>query len=64
MNKPDWKDAPEWAQYLAMDENGEWYWYEQAPNARGGGWYARAASRWAFAGDSLTIWDETLEARP
>ena len=29
--KPSWKDAPEWAQYLAMDENGEWWWYSEIP---------------------------------
>lgn len=63
MNKPDWKDAPEWAEYLAMDADGTWFWYEQAPTARGGGW-DYAASRWAFAGASLPIWDETLEPRP
>jgi len=25
--KPDWKDAPEWANYLAKDENSEWWWF-------------------------------------
>lgn len=29
--KPDWKDAPAWAQYLAQDFNGEWFWYENKP---------------------------------
>lgn len=28
MNKPNWKDAPEWAQYLAMDLTKEWRWFE------------------------------------
>lgn len=31
MSKPDWKDAPEWAQFLAMDKDGEWWWYERGP---------------------------------
>ena len=31
MNKPDWKDAPEWANYLAMDSDEEWYWHEMEP---------------------------------
>lgn len=31
MNKPDWKDAPEWAQWLAQDSDGEWYWFEVKP---------------------------------
>lgn len=29
--KPDWKDAPEWANFMAMDEDGSWYWYEDEP---------------------------------
>jgi hypothetical protein len=29
--KPSWKDAPSWAQWLAMDQGGSWYWYEVEP---------------------------------
>lgn len=29
--KPDWKDAPEWAQWLAMDADGLWAWYASEP---------------------------------
>ena len=29
--KPDWKDAPEWANYLAMDGDGFWCFYQFAP---------------------------------
>lgn len=29
--KPSWKDAPAWAKYLAMDENGGWFWFEEKP---------------------------------
>lgn len=28
--KPDWKDAPEWANYLALDSDG-YYWFEFQP---------------------------------
>jgi hypothetical protein len=31
VNRPSWKDAPEWAKYLAMDRNGLWYWFEERP---------------------------------
>lgn len=31
MSKPDWKDAPEWAQWVARDESGRWYWYQDEP---------------------------------
>lgn len=31
MSKPDWKDAPEWANWLAMDEDGMWSLFEIKP---------------------------------
>ena len=24
-------EQPEWAKYKAMDEDGEWYWYDEKP---------------------------------
>jgi hypothetical protein len=38
--KPDWKDAPEWAMWLAQDEDGDWFWYENKPVRVGGVWGA------------------------
>jgi len=29
--KPNWKDAPAWAEYVAQDGNGIWYWLEVKP---------------------------------
>ena len=29
--KPSWDDAPEWANWLAMDKDGCWWWYEKEP---------------------------------
>lgn len=29
--KPDWKDAPDWANYLCNIYNGSWFWEENAP---------------------------------
>lgn len=37
MNKPDWKDAPEWAEWLAQDADGAWWWFQNEPEQRGGG---------------------------
>jgi hypothetical protein len=28
--KPDWKDAPEWAQWLTFDRDG-WWWFDKKP---------------------------------
>ena len=30
-NKPDWKDAPEWAQWLTHDLEWDWRWWEFEP---------------------------------
>jgi hypothetical protein len=27
--KPSWNDAPKWAKWLAMDQDGTWCWYEK-----------------------------------
>lgn len=62
--KPNWKDAPKWANYLAMDANGGWWWHKNEPIAGG-------FSEWisdsdiAIAGENIVSgWKETLEARP
>lgn len=31
MSKPNWKDAPEWAQWLSMDGDGLWSWWQIKP---------------------------------
>lgn len=27
----DWSEAPEWANWVAIDANGEWFWFENEP---------------------------------
>ncbi|WEL95633.1 hypothetical protein [Xanthomonas phage vB_XooS_NR08] len=29
--KPDWNDAPEWANFLARNGDGKWFWHEAQP---------------------------------
>lgn len=62
-NKPDWKDAPEWAKYMAMDDDGEWYWFENEPGCGCSAWHGRGGMiEYAYVdGDS---WTESLEPRP
>lgn len=31
MSRPDWKDAPEWANWVAQDGDGEWWWFQNKP---------------------------------
>ncbi|AVO23691.1 hypothetical protein [Xanthomonas phage XPP1] len=60
--KPDWKDAPEWARYLAMDNDGVWVWYAVEPH------YVVDTGRWASDGEEYiprsSVAPTTLEGRP
>lgn len=60
--KLSWNDAPEWAQYLAMDSNGAWYWYSHKPTVEDGDyvWYF-VDGRYKRADSD---WKESLESRP
>lgn len=49
--KPDWKDAPEWAQWLAQDPCGDWFWYENKPYFGESEWVS-SGGRAAWAGAS------------
>jgi hypothetical protein len=61
MNKPDWKDAPHWANYLAMNEDGGWYWYKNGPVEDYGRWYA--GGLFMIAGAKPSNHRATLEQR-
>lgn len=62
--KPEWNDAPDWANWLAQDSDGKWCWYEEKPRVRVGSCYfsPRLESRFAIVASSK--WRESLEARP
>jgi len=63
MVKPDWKDAPEWAQWVAMDADGVWFWYEEKPKFGRSDWYD-VSGRMQSCMDCKLDPIETLEARP
>lgn len=59
--KPDWITAPEWANYLAMDQGGKWFWFEVEPVFDG------AAAVWRPNGgkNQLAVhWTKSVERRP
>ena len=60
--KPEWKDAPEWANYLAMDSDGEWFWYESPPGIGLKCW--RVSEGACSNAGTEQHWRETKEARP
>lgn len=64
MNKPDWKDAPEWANYFAQDPCGTWFWFEIKPVAKGDWVEGYINGRIELAQHREESWNLTLEARP
>lgn len=61
---PNWKNAPPWAKFSAMDSHGAWHWYEEEPalSEKLGMWTARGA-HFSVAAVTLTDWQNTLHAR-
>lgn len=74
--KPSWDEAPEWAEWLAMDAIGRWVWFEfkPVPNERRLIWMqGRDFGYWRFANQSEEQllacvanrdWKDQLESRP
>lgn len=64
--KPSWQDAPKWANWLAMDSNGGWFWYASKPKVE------HIPNPLAFLdsgdGEAMAVvsenWQQTLEQRP
>lgn len=62
-----WDKAPEWAQWAAMDEDGEWCWYTHEPLPDGLDWIPPfiADSRYIdFTFPPCTNWKESKRKRP
>lgn len=74
MSKPEWEDAPEWANWLAMDESGIWCWFISEPRQGCMCWMPCNLHLVNPDGDtydvvdgefeSAALWSETLESRP
>lgn len=62
--KPNWQYAPTWANYLAMDPSGEWWWYEFEPTFDGAAWWSHKGGRTNQHVAEMTLAAATsLEAR-
>lgn len=63
---PHWIDAPEWAQWLAQDSNGEWLWWETMPVLVVGtsAWTSGGRSKWVRKTPNYQSFGMTLERRP
>jgi len=60
--KPSWENAPLWANYTAMDDNGEWFWYENETELDDGYWIT--IGKYENACVYSLGWKESLEPRP
>lgn len=64
-NKPNWADAPEWANWLAQDEDGVWFFHEVKPNQDIDGFYSNTMQDTPKEkGEVIGNWQDTLEKRP
>jgi hypothetical protein len=65
---PDWRNAPEWANWLAQDKGGAWYWYQYPVVIDGGWWVEREGYdgnvEQAACSGKLLDWESTLQSRP
>ena len=67
MSKPDWKDAQEWAAWLAQNGSPRftWTWFEEKPAQTIHGWYPVNGSLCQSQAGELNLkWQHTLERRP
>ncbi len=67
--KPEWKDAPKWANWLAQDANGDWYWYKEKPEPDSANhiWHIVAKFGYKYRRALMPYvekWYHTLESRP
>ena len=61
-----WCNAPRWANYKAVDEDGGSYWYENNPSAETYCWYPEGGRFELFNRVERPIenWKDTLKVRP
>ncbi len=60
--KPDWKDAPDWANYLTMSKDGDWRWHQMRPEIAGDEWVSGGREMHARY-QEIIDWRTTSESR-
>ena len=61
---PNWEDAPEWANWLAQDKSGAWFWHIEKPCPRDTGNCSWIGGRYQSATKLNKNWQQTLQERP
>lgn len=59
----DWTQAPPWAKYAAMDEDGCWFWYADNPSPTRYSWQATSPN-FELIEAARPDWTQTLTERP
>lgn len=59
----DWSQAPEWAHYAAMDEDGEWWFFEEAPRCWQAAWVSNSGRGRRIDSGIEWAWRESLVKR-
>lgn len=63
--KPEWSNAPTWANFVAMDDDGSWWWYEEHPIIGEQGEWKRGRGMALLAQDrEPSNWELSLRKRP
>ena len=60
--EPDWTEAPEWAMWWAIDEDGSAYWYVAKPEPAGACW--ATDSKCEYIQPTPIAWRSSLRQRP
>jgi hypothetical protein len=62
---PDWANAPEWANWFAIDEHGTGWWCSKKPFIENNIWRVPDGSAWTKSGHfDPTNWRTSLQQRP
>ncbi len=61
--KLPWDEAPEWAQWAAMDADGEWWWYQTEPEVSHILWRHTTGLLCHFDFPPCTNWKESKRQR-
>lgn len=61
---PDWKNAPEWAMYRAVDKSGKIFYYSNEPQCGRNGWIFKNGFLDLAGYADATDWQNSLECRP
>lgn len=64
---PSWDEAPKWAQWLAMDADGSWTWFDRKPfpvEMFSKGLWMTAPNEGIFSEANIDRWQNVLQERP